>query len=250
MKDTLKKDLEALTCEGNVASLPSAPLNDYATLKKTLTKANGKYKKNAFVFPNQAQDVINTLLGGTVVDFKKEFQFFATPPELAQQMVSQLIGVEESPRVLEPSAGHGALIDAMIQYRPMSDIVGIELSDLNYRTLQGKYKELPSVVSLFKTDFLAENVGLHEPKYDVILANPPFTKNQDIDHIMKMYELLAPGGQMVTIASQSWTFGSQKKQVAFREFVEENASMNVELGQGTFKSSGTGVSARLLVFYK
>ena len=204
MKDTLKKDLEALTCEGNVASLPSAPLNDYATLKKTLTKANGKYKKNAFVFPNQAQDVISTLLGGTVVDFKKEFQFFATPPELAEKMCNEIVGHMDMPVVGEFQAGHGALIDAVLKLRPSATVTAIELAALNYKELQRKYEDYTNVM-VHQGDFMEMSKEIN-PVFDIILANPPFTKNQDIDHIMKMYGLLAPGGQMVTVASQSWTF--------------------------------------------
>jgi 16S rRNA G1207 methylase RsmC len=37
------------------------------------------------------------------------------------------------------------------------------------------------------TDFLS----LDERSFDKIIANPPFSKSQDVKHILHMYELLA-----------------------------------------------------------
>lgn len=72
-------------------------------------------------------------------------------------------------------------------------------------------------------------------------------KNQDIDHIKKMYSLLAKDGQLITIASSSWTFGSQKKQVEFKRWLEEDVAANwVDLEGGEFKSSGTNVKGTLI----
>lgn len=249
MQESLKQDLESLTCEGNVAKLPTSPLNNYPALKKTLTKANGKYNKNTFVFPNEAQEVVDTLLGGTVVNFKKEFQFFATPIDVIAKMLSHLKEGVMVHRILEPSAGHGDLIDHTLLRHPESGVVAVELSELNTSVLIEKYSPSPKDIFIIKDDFLKVDPA-ELGQFDLVIANPPFTKNQDIDHIMKMYGLVAPGGQLITIASKSWTFGSQKKQVAFREFVEENASVQEELGAGAFKESGTNVSTMLLVFNK
>lgn len=71
MKESLKEDLRALTCVENVATLPIEPLNNYAELKKVLTKACGKYKRNTFVFPYPAKNVVSALASGKNIDFKK-----------------------------------------------------------------------------------------------------------------------------------------------------------------------------------
>jgi len=244
MNENLKQDLKQLECVGNVAHLPKTPLNDYAGLKKMLTKANGKYKKNTFEFPYPAQAIINRLLSGEVIDFKKEFQFFPTPPEMCEILVNQVLWNKENMEILEPSAGHGALIDEILKRQPGANIDAVELSHLNFEVLLDKYKK--ENMTITQGDFLDLRFS---KKYDLIVANPPFSKNQDIDHVKKMYELLNEGGQLISIMSTSWTFGQQKKQIEFREWIEENG-MYIENGQGSFKTSGTMVNTVLVTITK
>jgi len=76
------------------------------------------------------------------------------------------------------------------------------------------------------------------------------TKNQDIDHIKQMYGFLKEGGRMVSVASRSWMTGSQKKQVAFREWLDEVDAGIYELEGGEFKESGTSIAAVVIVIDK
>ncbi len=245
--ETLNIDLRNLRCEGNTAYLPTEQLQDYNLLKKTLTKACGKYNKNKFEFPYPAQAIINRLLSGENIDFKKEFQFFATPEGLAKRLIDYVIFDKDVINVLEPSAGHGALIDALLDTNGViqKNIDAVELSKLNFEVLKDKYKSVDDV-NLIQDDFLEFKT---DKKYDLIIANPPFSKNQDIDHILKMYEHLDKGGRLITISSKSWTFGTQKKQKAFREWVDEEGTL-IDLEHGAFKSSGTNVSGCLIIIDK
>ena len=192
MKETLKEDLRALTCVDNVATLPTEPINNYAELKKVLTKACGKYKRNTFVFPYPARNVVSALASGKNIDFKKEFQFFATPQALAEKMVDEIMWDKGRFEILEPSAGHGALVDAVLgrseDITKVFDV--IELSELNEAILRDKYRHLGTQVLINQNDFLTVEFS---KKYDLIIANPPFSKNQDIDHIRKMYGAEAEG---------------------------------------------------------
>lgn len=249
MNTKLIEDLKSLECAGNIAKLPASKLNDYATLKKTLIKACGKYKRNYFEFPFPAQVIINKLISGDSINFKKEFQFFATPPQLAEEMANQIIFDKETIECLEPSGGHGVLIDAVLNRNPSIkkhfDVV--ELSELNEAVLRDKYKNNGIGVMIFGGDFM--QIDFHK-KYDLIISNPPFTKNQDIDHIKKMYSLLAVGGQLITLSSTSWKTGSQKKQIAFRELLDEIEAEQRVIKAGTFKSSGTNIETIMLVINK
>jgi hypothetical protein len=244
MKQTLKEDLNALVCAGNVAKLPTEALNNYPELKKTLTKACGKYKKNTFEFPYPAQAVINRLMSGENIDFKKEFQFFATPSELADVVASYIIGFPE--KMGEFQAGHGALIDAVLKISPQIEVQAVELSELNFEVLKKKYKGAENV-KITQGDFMTMDI---KEKFPLIVANPPFTKSQDIDHVLKMYGLLGDGGRLITIMSKSWTFESQKKQKDFKQWIEDVEALVVENGQGAFKTSGTGVNSVLVVIDK
>jgi hypothetical protein len=246
MKESLKQDLQSLICVGNIAKLPTDHLNNYPELKKTLMKACGKYHRNEFEFPFSAKAVVKRILTGENVDFKKEFQFFATPQELAERMADEIIFDKHKMDILEPSAGHGSLIDAVLGRN--EDVTktfdAIELSELNESILRDKYKHLGTQVLINQNDFLSIEF---DKKYDLIIANPPFTKNQDIDHVRKMYSLLADNGQLITLSSKSWTFGSQRKQVEFKNWLEKEVGATfTDIEQGSFKSSGTNVAAMLI----
>jgi phospholipid N-methyltransferase len=248
MIDNLKQDLQSLTFSGNVAMLPKEQLKDYPTLKKVLIKACGKYKNNSFTFPYPAKIIVQKLIKGETIDFKKEFQFFVTPKDLANYMANQILWYKEEMDILEPSAGHGALIDEILKVKPENvkvNIHAVELSNLNYEILVDKYG---SSINIYNCDFLEFNPSM---EFDVILANPPFSKNQDIDHIKKMYSLLKENGRLISVTSKSWSFGSQKKQIAFKNWLEEDiASTWFSLDRGTFKSSGTNVEGILLTIDK
>ncbi len=50
--------------------------------------------------------------------------------------------------------------------------------------------------------------------------NPPFSHQQDIDHVMKAYELLSPNSILVSVMSVSFKFRLNKKSEESREFLE------------------------------
>jgi 16S rRNA G1207 methylase RsmC len=116
-----------------------------------------------------------------------------------------------------------------------------ELMPENRKILQNKGYEIQW------GDFLDVN---EDWKYDKIIANPPFTKNQDIDHVLKMYKHLNPGGRIVTIMSTTWLEGSQKKQGAFKEWLTEVCASYEVIKEGAFKKSGTGIKTVMVVIDK
>jgi len=86
--------------------------------------------------------------------------------------------------------------------------------------------------------------------YTKIIANPPFSKNQDIDHLKEMYECLARGGRLVCITSESWVNGSQKKQVDFKNWLDEIKAEVIDIEKGSFKESGTTVGGKIVIVNK
>jgi 16S rRNA G1207 methylase RsmC len=89
-----------------------------------------------------------------------------------------------------------------------------------------------------------------DSKFNAIIANPPFAKNQDIDHIKIMYNALATGGRMVTISSQHWAHSKNKKETEFRDWLNEVSAEVIEIEKGRFKESGTLVGAYIIVIDK
>lgn len=235
--------LQECTIAGNVVKLPPRQLGPelYTAVKKLLAGIGGTWKGGkiaGFVFDVDPTELLAAQAAGDGRNLKKEFQFFATPEPLALRMAS-LTSYRPGFRILEPSAGDGALLEAMRKRFGPLIIECCELMESNRQKLRRNGDNL-----LIAEDFLTEEVPSNH--YHIIIANPPFSNNQDIEHIRKMWDCLAPGGTLVTITSHSSMRGSIRKQLEFADWVMEVGAMWEELPRGTFSESGTQVPAMLL----
>lgn len=231
----LKRELRMLRAEGNTIYLPQEQLTEYKRIKALLEKAGARYKRLTFVFAGNtlAQDVLDALIGGETLDPQQKWQFFQSPASVADAVV-KAVGSLEGKRVLEPSAGEGALAEKAVA-RGADEVVTVEAWDAKAAIL--RRKGFPVV----ERDFLTvtpEEIGL----FDAIVANPPFTRGQDIAHVLHMTRFLKPGGVLSSVMSVSWQHGSQRKQSEFRRFLEAVEAEIVEIPAGEFKSSGTNVA--------
>jgi hypothetical protein len=244
--------LQNCTVEGNVIKLPPDQLDRkvYADVKRALELIGGKWKGGktyGFVFKTDPTELLTQIANGEKRNLKKEYQFFATPAALAERMVSMAeLGETEGKGygdILEPSAGQGAIVKAIHDATDGAvTVYCYELMDINRSILE----KMPGV-KLIGDDFM---MAASVVQYDRIIANPPFTKNQDIDHILLMYKLLKPGGIMVTLSSPSWQYGSQKKQVEFREWLKNLNAQVHNIPEGAFKESGTSIRTILIKIKK
>ncbi|RYG27178.1 class I SAM-dependent methyltransferase, partial [bacterium] len=244
--------------EGHTVKLPNIELDadkEYRPVKKALERIGGKWNSRAqgFVFEEDPTELLASIQRGEPVNIKKDFQFFATPVSLANYLVSIaydkcLVNIE-NPKILEPSAGDGALVKAIVKHMPDQRVDCFELMELNRIKLQ-KVAGTDVLGGDFLEAVAQDTMKMITEQYDLIIANPPFTKNQDIDHIRAMYKCLKPGGVIVTIASPSWTFGQQKKQTDFKEWLENIGATTEEVAAGQFKESGTNVSAVIITLQK
>ena len=238
--------IKQCSADGNILRLPQIELNreDYLAVKKAIEKYGGKWKGGktfGFVFTDRdAADVIDSMVNG-VADIKKDFQFFATPSDVADLMVAKL-EIQPYEKILEPSAGNGALINAVLRLH--SDIV-IDCYELN--PLNRKVLEKMTNVNVLGDDFTKR---VDNEEYDVIIANPPFSKNQDIIHLMKMWNNLRYGGRIACITSTHWMFANDVKSVEFREWIIGKCTFQHEFPKGTFKESGTDIVTILLILEK
>lgn len=242
---TKEQVLQNCTVEGMVVKLPSVQLDRklYTDVAKSLELIGGKWKGgkvSGFVFNEDPTELLADVSNGEKRNLKKEFQFFPTPDEIADWLV-ELADLKGSERVLEPSAGQGAIIKAINRKHPKMMIECFELMPLNEKFLN----KIPTAI-VIGNDFLEAD----EPEgFDKIIANPPFSKNQDIDHIEKMWSVLRPGGRIVSVASKHWQLSKNKKEKQFREFVEKNGHVQ-EIESGAFKDSGTMVASCVIVLDK
>lgn len=245
----LQQSIAKCRIAANVVYLPpiSEPLANYADVRKALLNAGGTYKNCSFIFPNDAQPYIDRLMGGKSVNIKKEFQFFATPAELADKLVKEA-DITQWEMILEPSAGQGAIMEAVLRECDYlnNPIDYCELMDVNRAVIEKKINSGLRGICVGHDFLLLKN----SYQWDKIIANPPFNKNQDIDHIRKMYQVCKTGGRIATIASNSWRTGSQNKQVEFREWLEEINAVVEDIEAGAFKESGTNIATCMIIIDK
>lgn len=157
-------------------------------------------------------------------------QLFQTPRELAHRM-AELAEIEPQHRILEPSAGTGAILNAICH--PHAEVVAVELS----HTLADRLRETQGEKTRVKQgDFLAMNGDLGA--FDRVLMNPPFQNGADIRHIQHAAGMLKPGGRLVAICAN----GPRQ-----REALQPLASHWEDLPAGTFAAQGTQVNTALLV---
>lgn len=230
--------LDRCRMEGNVVFLPQQlDRQFYVKVNKCLESIGGKWnrKEKGHVFEEDPEDLLGgMILSGEMVDWRKEFQFFETPKALALEMIA-MADIGDKRILLEPSAGKGAISDYFP--RNKNRIVLVELNSKNSDFLREKgYAE----VVLCK-DFL-KVIG----HVDRVVMNPPFSKQQDIDHILHAYELLNPGGVLVSVVSEGPFFRSNTKSGTFRDFLYSTNAYIQTNPDGTFSVSGTKVRTRLI----
>ncbi len=254
--------LAGCTVVGNVVKLPENGYNKtvYQEVKNRLELIGGKWKGGkiwGFVFPTDPTEMLEQIKDGTKVNLKKEFQFFETPASIAGILV-ELADLSDGDLVLEPSAGRGAIIAAIyrkfprIMLGPNDDpcvcVDYCELMPVNQDILSKKIhadKNWGSRTSFIGADFF-KSIGT----YKRIIANPPFSGNQDIDHIYHMYDRLKTGGRLVSIASKHWQSSSNKKESEFRTWLQNHDAAIIENSAGDFKDSGTMIATCIVVIDK
>ena len=253
--------LKECTVHGNTIKLPNYNLDRkvYLEVKKAFELIGGKWKGGkvfAFVFDENPEPYLKKLIGGDDVNLKKQYQFFATPQELAEKM-AYLLEPENHHSILEPSAGQGALIQAVHRITPDVVVDYFELMPINRDKIEAKNILMQkTALGIYPARCIGFNFETFEgtkeavKKYDRIIANPPFSKGQEIVHIKNMYKTLNRGGRLVSVISNSYNANSTKKYEEFREWLEAVNADIEEIEAGTFKSSGTMVATNLLIINK
>jgi hypothetical protein len=195
----------------------------------------------------------------------KRFGFFPTPDAAAKELFRNIwvLRSADQPRlrVLEPSAGTGNLARRCISklsdiepwrreeyarsYRFDNAVDCIEVQpDLAARLeAEGIYNRV------ICTDFLSLKPSSFEP-YDMVVMNPPFDMERDIDHVTHALEFLKPGGQLFAIMSAGTEFRETRKAVALRARVERHGGSFRDLPPGSFRESGTNVNTVVLTMQR
>jgi hypothetical protein len=232
--------LSRVTVEGNLIFLTCGQLDrkDYEAVNKVLEIMGGKWNRSrkAHVFSEDPTDALEQVLTTGEITPPQKYGYFPTPPELAQH-VARLAAIAPPHAILEPSAGQGGLVDFLsLQH----GVTCVELLPENAKVLREKG------YAVREGDFLSISPT---PIYDRVVMNPPFERQQDIDHVLHAWKFLKPGGRLVAIMASSVTFRENRKTLDFRVLLDAHGSLERNPA-GSFKVSGTMVETVTVVMDK
>jgi len=223
----------------NMLFLPDVQLDRklYVDVNKVLVALGGTWnrKEKAHIFVYSPADAIEEALQtGEYTDAKKEFQFFETPQEIVDMLVEQAC-IEDDHTILESSAGRGAIANCVPILKPIKKTCDcIELNEKNREFL------IAEGFNVVGRNFLE----FSEP-YDIIIANPPFTKQQDIDHVNHMIDLARV--RVISVMSGSVLWRDNRKTSEFRLRVESLGGWFEELPEKAFAESGANIKTCIVV---
>ncbi|MDR6218168.1 methyltransferase [Deinococcus soli (ex Cha et al. 2016)] len=230
--------------------------NLYQAVNEVLTRLDGRWnaRRRAHIFEQDARDLLREVVTSGRVQVRNPTAFFPTPSAVCDLVIASLepdrMAWREQLRVLEPSAGKGALLDAL---RPSLEahlaqegaprnvtVHACELLPGNRLTLRAK-----------GYDVVSDNFLEYSPSdgYDLILMNPPFSvpgdKNAWVTHLLHAWSLLNPGGRLVAILPDTLRHRSDRQVMDVYALAALYGHIE-EIGRGAFKASGTNVNTIVL----
>lgn len=217
--------------------------NMYVKLNKALEAMGGKWNRNAkaHIFEEDPRDQVEGLLEKGSIEIDRD-GFFPTPDAVIDRMFT-LMPTNKKGLILEPSAGNGAIIRRLLEDGVEYDsIVAVEINEKRAKEIETKTN-----VKTFCTDFMQ---WLKPWEFDQIYMNPPFENGQDVIHIMNAYAYLTEHGQLISVISPHSLFAEDSRSKRFRNFLEGKNVYIENLPEGSFKSSGTMISTKLIVIRK
>lgn len=171
-------------------------------------------------------------------DQREGLDFYATPEPVGYKM-AEWAGIRVYDRVLEPSAGDGAIAR---YFRGDSD-----------RTIVEPSSDLSSRAQLRAPGARVENTTFEDyhltNKHDVIVMNPPFGSGGKTayEHLEKAMRHAKVGGRIVALVPRG---GNADKRLADLAAKSTNwrLTADVHMPAVTFEKAGTAVNTRILVF--
>jgi 16S rRNA G966 N2-methylase RsmD len=212
----------------------------YVAVNKALEAMGGKWNKSAkaHIFDEDPRSQVEGLLEKGSIEIDRD-GFFPTPDCVINRMFN-LMPVNKEGLILEPSAGNGAIVRRLLEDGVKYDsIVAVEINEKRAKEIETRTN-----VETFCADFM---LWVKEWKFDQIYMNPPFENGQDAQHIMNAFAYLKPGGELISVISPHSLFANDARSIRFRNFLEGKNVYIENLPEGSFKSSGTMISTKLIV---
>ncbi|WP_051856126.1 methyltransferase [Streptomyces sp. NRRL S-1868] len=211
----------------------------YSRVNEVLEAVGGRWTKSeqAHVFPIDADTVLAPVLeSGEVVTLREKrqnSQYFPTPSPVVERLID-LAALRPGMRVLEPSAGSGAIADALRAAGAECECIERDPGYAAMLTDGGH--------AVRAADFLAVPPAA---EFDRVVMNPPFTRGADIQHVEHAIRFLKPDGLLVSV--MSWAVTDHTRQTAkFRALVEARGGSVEAVPRRAFAESGTDIDTVLV----
>lgn len=249
--DRAREILAAATLDGLTLRLTGQlDRTDYMAANKAIEAMGGKWnrKVGAHVFvADPADKLADFLNGGAAPKPDRTAEgYVPTPDTLANRIVRDYSTVPLLPAgfsVLEPSAGDGAFVRAVLDANPHGTVVAVEPNLSRLSRIEEAHR-IRRVHATFE-DFAVNT----DERFDAVVMNPPFSVPENrtiwIDHVRSAFDLLVPGGRLVAIVPSGLLHRQDRRHTAMREFLAVCGGFE-PLSDDAFKASGTEVRTVVL----
>lgn len=227
---------------------------DYLRANEVLETLGGKWsrKDKAHVFPEGGEElrsllsvVVETGEIQTAREQQKALGWFPTPPGLARELV-RLADIRPMHSVLEPSAGEGAIVEAIVEALGGEErkklVDTAEIDPARHAKLKDRFPEDIHILGDFLTTLAAG-------EYDRIVMNPPFGPHlAHVEHALNMLRQDSDV-KLVSVLPAGAQYRGDKKHQAFCNMLRKRARNYTfhSLPDDSFKESGTQVRTCVLV---
>lgn len=251
LRPEIAEILQRSTLTGTTLKLPEQlDRETYQQVNKVIVLAGGKWNRRSslHVFEyGDMSDLKRAMSTGVAVDKKKLNQAFYTPCAVAER-VAAAADIRVGQRILEPSAGRGALLTAICvalggwTNAGSTSFFAVELDPTSAKYLTVAFP----MTFVIQGDFLKlgdDGAEIAENSFDRIIMNPPFTRGTDGKHIKHALRFLASGGLLVSVVAGG------DRQERFADLAGSRTWYAKSLGAGAFKESGTQIETSVLSIY-
>ncbi|MGW6238407.1 hypothetical protein [Streptomyces sp. NPDC055094] len=184
--------------------------------------------KRAHIFTIDAADAIAGLLATGEVITDVDRGFYPTPEATVERLLD-LAELEPGFEVLEPSAGRGAIAEAVAARGAIVDCVELDAARAEHIRAGGYARQVTTA------DFFSVKV---ERRYQRVIMNPPFAGRQDIRHVERALRFVQPGGLLVAIMYGGLTYRGDSRTKDFLARIWEARGTLWELPADAFPAVG------------
>jgi predicted RNA methylase len=176
--------------------------------------------------------------------------YVRTPDDIADLLCApphhDLQWLPAGAHVLEPSAGDGSLVAAILRANPAVAVTAVEPDPVRAAVCATAGDAVQVTVSTFEryaTCAIRDGV-----QFDAIVMNPPFALAGQADvwfeHLRVAWQLLRPSARLVAVVPANFTFRSSQTHRDARTFIEHHGT-HEPLPADAFTPSGTTVATRI-----